>query len=912
MRNIVYLDGKGCQADKEKIENFIKESENPVFVLDCAGESAEKYMKLCTYIDLLHDDFELKNSMLYRLRICREIKWGQNVVTLATDKGEKLYNPECMGELLKQITPGQKYHLIIENDERALLANIIQQLIYIDYPITEIDAKLRCEYKDAAKTELFMKHIEELCEKANRAIDSLKELPIPSEADNSVELYETRAEALTAYEQIREQIKKAKDVEMKLAVAASKKTGKSVIANCMFGMELAPTSLELATPNSCIYRRSQDSRFHLTYKDKTEDYDCAEQVYKRVQGEFKAAQEMTEDKYGIPDMDIEYVSNGNNFESYTIYDTPGPDAAGTKHEESAKKAIEECDVAIFAIDYSKYLTDTEVAYLKKVKDIFEEKHKFHTLVFVINKMDLALKDKGTKSRIKSIDFIRNRLREIDSRYGECVIFATSAQDYFWTLELQAAAHRNENIASLLTPEADLYTEIRPIQKKLRDDENADDDLINVLSNISSEVDQVENQLRYQTVSLKTLQDYSGIPQMMSYVSYIAKSKARNEIVNSITYMIDSQYRKLQAIIDKIANIELLMGKTQTEIDQISAILEEYIEDVEYILSHDLTEEDNKCIKSKGMLESQIKKYQEIKKRQFPVNLAEMLEDAQSDIAKVDKDNVRDALFEEYTKILKVKIKNCEKQIVPVSSLDVKESELRERVKAYITREVNSRKGESQKNVEDIAGELIKIASNRMERLNARTKECQNQLAKNDCNLLLPTIPDFSISIPIPNINYDLGSLKQLDLTGHICDVYKQIGSARQWLRNVFLHGGNSLEEVKVKKLSDEELQEVINNNVHKAFYDSFNSSGIYELLRTALEELSTNVDAVKTGTLNQFDMANQTFHETIETFQGSIDDRERYEKQMEDYERMKTLVSQIKTASEEFMDVWTQVLSGVE
>lgn len=59
-------------------------------------------------------------------------------------------------------------------------------------------------------------------------------------------------------------------------------------------------------------------------------------------------------------MTIQYPTTGNNFESYTIFDTPGPDfAADDNHARAAREAMKVCDVAIFAIDFTKYLTDTE-------------------------------------------------------------------------------------------------------------------------------------------------------------------------------------------------------------------------------------------------------------------------------------------------------------------------------------------------------------------------------------------------------------------------------------------------------------------------------------------------------------------------------------------------------------------------
>ena len=49
-----------------------------------------------------------------------------------------------------------------------------------------------------------------------------------------------------------------------------------------------------------------------------------------------------------------------------------------------------------------------------------------------------------------------------------------------------------------------------------------------------------------------------MPALMSYVSYVAQSKARDEIVNNVTFEIASQKMKIQGILDYIANIEKLI------------------------------------------------------------------------------------------------------------------------------------------------------------------------------------------------------------------------------------------------------------------------------------------------------------------------------------------------------------------
>ena len=330
---------------------------------------------------------------------------------------------------------------------------------------------------------------------------------------------------------------------MKIAVAASKKTGKSVIANCMFGMELAPTSLEMATPNTCIYRKSKDDKFRVIVGSDVKEFENKSAIRKYIGDEFRRAQNNTTSNFAIEDMIIEYPTNKNNFESYTIYDTPGPDAAGTDHVKSTDRAMDECDVAIFAIDFSKYLTSSEEDFLKKVKGIFEAKVKFHTLIFCLNKIDMMFQDKEPKSKIKIIEFIRNRLKDIDSKYSDCVIFATSALDYFNIIEIEEKEKDNKALSGISTADLrdmdDFYNDI--------DD---DEEITTILSRISNEVNYLRRQLGYKEITANTVKDFSGIPQLLSYVSYIAKNKARSEIVNSITYDISRAMGKIRTELKK--------------------------------------------------------------------------------------------------------------------------------------------------------------------------------------------------------------------------------------------------------------------------------------------------------------------------------------------------------------------------
>lgn len=908
MEHIILLHGINYEEDKALIEDYIRQG--GVFLLD------EPRTELYQYIDYLHEECGLKAKTLNRLRICREIPFNGNV-TLISAEGIELDKPFSMGNLLKHLQPGTRFRIVVENNSRPLLANIVQQLIYISYPLTEIDMKLRSEYKDAAKTALFMEHIQTLHTAAKSAVDRISELCVDPEADEETQtkLYQNRALALASYKKICEQIDKAKDVEMKVAVAASKKTGKSVIVNSMLGVELAPTSLILPTPNTCIYSRSPDSLFHLQMLDESgapssmEDFDTVEAIHKRISHEFKIAQANAAAGYACQDMQICYVSNGNNFESYTVYDTPGPDfvAAGCHHD--PRKALNECDVAIFAIDYTKHLIPSEEDFLREVKAIFQEKHKFHTLIFVINKIDEALNDKGTKSRIYSIDSIRTKLREIDEQYGDCIVFATSAQDYFYSVELEQTAERLEAFSCLRDPTADLYMSLRPLKDALEEEGYEGQDLIDLLSNLDGEVGRIKSQLGYSKVDMETLRLYSGIPQLMDYVSYVARSKARDEIVNSITYTIAAQCSTLKTLINQITNMEELMGKTQQEIDQISAILNDYLSEVRKILNSNLTEADMKHLDPTNPLTAQITKFQKLSGGDvYPIKLPTVLAEARKDIVHLrESEDMQKGLWGIFRDAYQKKIRGLVGTVVSRTDLGMTAEEVGSVIKKYMEAEIGGRLDNETNFIKGLVEGLQDIVAGRLNRLEVCSDNCQRLLEKNDFHLQLPEPPAFDASIPTPDLSKRITVREDFGMSRKLDGVYEQLNGFRQFFHNIFTHhsffySGTDVEVM--NELSDDNAEKI-----KGPFYDMLTDAHIYQAVCGALEELAESVEAAEDDVLRCFQEMNVNCAETIETFKQGIDDRSYYEDKLAEYTRIKTLSDGIQAASKDFLDTWALVLA---
>lgn len=892
MNNIIVLQAINIKSnDKQQIVNTYQTT--PIYILD------NPKTPLWSYIEYLHEECHIENKILSHLRICNEIKFNNNVTLLDTHD-LSVVKPTTMSQLLKSLKEETNYHVIIENNDRSLLADIMQQLIYIDYPVTQINIQLRKEYKDAEKSLRFMKKIDEL----NRAISSVQKsigaLSIDADEKASQDLYHILEETTSSYAQIKEQIDKACSVEMKVAVAASKKTGKSVLVNCMIGDELAPTSLELATPNSCIYNRSTDGKYHLTYKGKRESFSDPKELYHKIHKEFKKAQQDAANGFTIPDMEISYVGNGNNFENYKIYDTPGPDFAGADHDESAKQAIQICDVAIFMIDYSKYLTTNEEEYLKKIKQVFEEKGKFHTLIFTLNKMDLALNDKGTKSRIKSIDFIRCRLKEISSQYSDCIVFATSAQNYFYTQELQKEAQNVPECQKLLEPGCDLYRELRPVKDDLSD--SVSEKLSELLDCLDSEVSKIHRFWNPPT-TIDTVQKSSGIPQLMSYISYVIKSKAREEIVNNITYTIDSQYRNIQTIIDQISNLETVIEKNEDEIDKISNILKEYEEKIHQALNNDLTEEDIDCIDPDDYLSICVDDILINEQKTFPIKVNDILKHER----KKDRSfpSINEKIWEKIFAAQKQKLLLNRDKIVELKNLSLPQNDVDRLVNGFIQSQWEERLNREKDDVESLSDSITSIINARYDVINLLTENCKKELEKLDCDLKFPEISNFDFDFPIED--YRIDNLEIDDIRFNLYQLssfYEGVGWFKRFFEKIF-HGKSGL--VKVQWRSDLEFSNILQQS-KPDIMEAIDRSGIQKKMDQYAKELTLLIEETQKSIMSEFSRENKSCLKQVKTFMKVLDDRKVYQENLNSLKQKKEFVEKIHFLSKDFLSVWNDII----
>lgn len=899
MENIIGLSGVDGKKDKDCIES---NSDNQgIFILMNQKE------KLDVYLGSMHEDMGLTNKDLSRLKICRQFifsKEEENVVSvtfLGEDQRQKRY-VNSMLELLKVLDPTKKSMITIENDDRALLAEIMQQLVYIEYNISNFEIRLANEVRDANKTEIFMKNIDEILRQIHIAGENIRQMQVDEKLTETVE------KVGEFFKEIETQAEKAKKIEMKIAVAASKKTGKSVIANSMFGMELAPTSLEMATPNTCIYKKSKNNKFSVTIGGQKKEFDQKDEICKYIGNKFREAQNDPSHRFAIEDMVIEYPTNRNNFESYTIYDTPGPDAAGTDHHKSTYKAVEECDVIIFAIDFSKYLTSSEEKFLSDVKKIFEEKGKFHTLIFCINKIDLMFQDKEPVSKIKKIEFIRNRLQAIDEKYKDCVLFGTSALNYFNTLEIEEKEDQYEVLRGIgeidFAKNRDFFDDASDVIKN--------DETMTILSNIEGIVKDLRRQLKYNSVTIDTIQDFSGMPQLLNYVSYIAKNKARKEIVNSITYAISNQMSQIRDEINRRENLRVYIQANEEKKSKIKKTLKEYNQKFHQIAASDnFTKEDIRYVEGlkTGKIKSYFKEVMEKNGNKTDVALSKLF-DFIKGLVKFDDSETKDVIQEVQDRIEVLFCKNLEDvrgQYVDTERLEITGAMVEEAFQFAWKQKTNQKIVDMQRILENCIEGIGNILSYRFHLLGVVRKDCTNCLKRNDIEFELASIPDFAPAICIPGVNQFKIALTQQFSIGRDIAEGKQIGNIHQFFRNLTKNNFDfSKKEVMLTdQIIEDILRQVKGEKLEVEIYRS-----LIPKIKKGYEELEGKVGQEIDKIIQEFKKINDRNVEDISGWIEKIDNTKEIDELNERFRFEQRGLDEIAQNAEGFMKLWREVEKG--
>lgn len=523
------------------------------------------------------EELGIYDDILFRLKVVKEIDFTDFSVMLKDKFTEDTlnYNITSLSKLLEIIDENiiNNYNLVIDTEDRGVISEIIQALIYLNI---QLEVMMKKEIGNWKQLNGFRRRFNEIREAVVNGKKALYNLVTPEELALEKEVL------INILNDIEEELEKARERNLNISIMATKKAGKSVVVNSFLKEQYAPTSLELPTPNTCIYRKSTDGNIRLLYGQKDILFKTPEDMYKYTYNEFKKAQNDKKNSYTLEDMEIYYKGSNSSFTSFTLIDTPGSNYALAKdiesgensHKKIAYKWIEKSDVVLFLINYSSYLSIDEEDFLKSIKSEFEKHNKFYSLIVIVNKLDeMITSECENKSVVRFLDYIRCKLKDLG--YKDFIVMGTSARSYFDAIKAcgiyrQAMETLGENLPIEELKGSKLREALKTLKKKFMGRSE-----MNTLSFIDDQLDKLEWFYGLEDYDLNSLKEISGMPKVINYATHIAMNKAQLEVYGPVIESIDEKYSRIKNIITINALMDLKKNKLH-ELKEVEDILENII------------------------------------------------------------------------------------------------------------------------------------------------------------------------------------------------------------------------------------------------------------------------------------------------------------------------------------------------
>jgi len=513
-------------------------------------------------------------NVLTNIKICKEINFKKKAV-LRVREG-KTYTVEKLSEIFekKEKLTSQDMVIIRSNDLSEVLETVQQFINLRMFPDVfsedEIVKRKIVENFFKIKGDLGkgISEIQKVLEDKKKEIESSEDLNESVKKDllSSIQNFQKITK------RIEEKLKETDDTTIKVAVFATKKSGKSMVVNALLGEEYAPTSVELATPNIIAYEPHEGKDIKLIYEGEERTFKAAEEVKGFIYKEFN---EVNIKGKALPKMVIRYPKKeGLNFK---IYDTPGPDLFKSEHAQLLDEIIEDIDIAIFIVDYGKYAQTSEMELFEKVKKAFEKKEKNFSLICIINKLDLMFMDTNVeKIPVRVGDFVKEKLESFG--YKDFIVIPITAIMAFYAQKLKGYY---EDIEKTNNIKLFLYQKFPELFSS--NDENLRT-YLNTLFPFS-------NYLKDGSASFEDLLELTGFQVFRKYLFYISQNKAQ-----------------LEKLWEPIATIDTEVTRMVNEARNYSVLLSEAKEIGEYFKKLRIEEKELRIESLFGVFKEKLRKY----------------------------------------------------------------------------------------------------------------------------------------------------------------------------------------------------------------------------------------------------------------------------------------------------------------
>ena len=434
----------------------------------------------------------------------------------------------------------------------------------------------------------------------------------------------------------------------------------------------------------------------------------------------------------------------------------------------------------------------------------------------------------------------------------------------------------------------------------------------ILSNIEGIVKDLRRQLKYNSVTIDTIRDFSGMPQLLNYVSYIAKNKARKEIVNSITFAISSQMSQIRDEINKRENLRVYIQANEEKKSEIKKTLKEYNQEFHQIAASDnFTEGDIRRVGElkEGKIKSYFKEFMEKNRNKANIKLSDFFDFIRG-FVKFDDSETKDVIQEVQDRIEVLFRKNLEDvrgQYVDTERLEITSTMVEEAFRFAWTQKINKKIVDMQQILENCIEGIGDILCNRFYQLRAVRTECTDRLKRNDIEFELASIPDFAPAICIPGVDQFKIALTQQFSIGRDIAEGKQIGNIHQFFRNLTKNNFDfSKKEV---MLTDQIIEGILKQVKGEKLEVEIHRSLIPEI-RKGYVELEGKVGQEIDKIIQEFKKINDRNVEDISEWIEKIDNTKEIDELNERFRFEQRGLDEIAQNAEGFMKLWREVEKG--
>ncbi|WP_297890090.1 dynamin family protein [Sulfurihydrogenibium sp.] len=532
----------------------------------------------------------IPNNIKLKVKFCKNVKYSKTVSVILNTrvlrffkKRRDLRNIPDLYSLLQEISKYKKDFrkintkdiVIVESNNEKELFDTIQQFINLGINISVYSRK---EFEDIQKVEKFTKNLDKL----DKIVDKFYKNIEPMDFDNKL-LKNAKKDIVKNLKTIKNSIPKLKEQDVKVCIVATKKAGKSMLINCFLKNEYAPTSAELPTPCIIKYTPNKNSDsielYQLNYEYKNENgkslselkverkylgnYKSPEEVKKALNIVFKSVNIKGERTL---DFEIKYpVSKDSNL-NYVIYDTPGPDLAGSEHGIGLKEVIKDSDVVIFVIDYTKYAIESEVELFGKVLSLFDEKE--NELIVAVNKMDTMYKDQlSEKISSRVADFVREKYKALEEKIIEKAKEEGKNIENFEIISIPISAMWYFHLIKT----AEKYPQIKEKLEHIKDIE--DDSIHSYIDTITNIMSILKRTYKNTSPTYEDALSLSNFETLLRYTHHAVQEKVYKRKLSNPANEIDTAIKNIVTIIN---SGEILTSQKNNKMLKLTT---KFIEDV---------------------------------------------------------------------------------------------------------------------------------------------------------------------------------------------------------------------------------------------------------------------------------------------------------------------------------------------